>query len=98
MSYNMTALQQVDTVGKLFQFADNSTGNLLFGFIIVAIFFIMLLVMKRWEFDKALLSSSFASFIMSLILSYAGYLSFFPWVLIFLIVMALTGFYMYMTR
>lgn len=96
-SYNMTALQQVDSIGDLFVYADKSTGNILFGILLIAVFFIMLLVMKRWEFDKALLSASFGTFILALILTFAGLLNF-VFVLIFLIIMALTGLYVYINR
>lgn len=97
VSYNMTALQNIDSIGELFVYADKSTGNILFSIIITAIFFIMLLVMKRWEFDKALLSSSFGCFLLALILSYGGLLNF-VFVLIFLIITAFTGLYVYINR
>jgi len=97
VSYNITALSNVDSVGTLFQYANNSAGGVLFGIIIMAVFFIMLLVMKRWEFDKALLSSSFACFILAMLLSFAGLLNF-MFVLIFLVIMAFTALYVYINR
>lgn len=64
---NLTALKSTDSVSKLFCIANTSTeGILMLGFII-ALFFIILLVLKRWEFDKALLVSSWSCFILSLI-------------------------------
>lgn len=93
-TYNMTALSNIETLPELFLYANSAASNLLFGFISIALFFIMLLVLKRWEFDKALLSSSFAMFILTLILSFAKLLNFiFP--LVFLIIMAFSGLLMY---
>ncbi len=93
-SYNMTTLGNAETVAELFLYADTAANNILFGLILFALFFIMLMVLKRWEFDKALLSSSFACFILALILSFASLLNFI-FVLLFLMIMAFTGFFMY---
>lgn len=96
-SYNITQLQAADTVNELFVYANDVTGQVLMGLFMIAIFFIMLMVLKRWDFDKALLSSSFSCFILATILSYGRLLNFMiP--LLFLIIMAFTGFYMYMNR
>ena len=63
----------------------------------VAIFVIMLLVLKRWDFDNALLSSSFSCFTLSLILAYINLLTMrVP--LIFFIIMAGTITYMIITK
>lgn len=101
-TYNITALSNVDNLAELFLYANNSTGaatgeGILFGLISIALFFIMLFVLKRWEFDKALLTSSFSMFILTLILSFAKLVTFyFP--LAFLIIMAFTGMYMYISE
>ena len=94
--YNITSLQSATTITEIFTFANDVTDQLWFGFLIVTIFFVLLIALKRYPFENAMLSSAFATFLLSSILTYAGYLNFlFP--LFFLIVMALTGFYMYMT-
>lgn len=94
--YNMTRLANVISVEELFQYANDSTGQILMGLMLIALFFIMLFVLKRWEFDKSLLSSSFATFVLAVILSYAQLVNF-MFALLFLIVMAFTAFYMYMS-
>lgn len=92
--YNMTRLADVVSVEEIFTYANDSTNQILMGLIVIALFFIMLFVLKRWEFDKALLSSSFATFILALLLSYAQLVNF-MFALFFLIIMAFTGFYMF---
>ena len=100
-AYNITALSNIETLPDLFIYANNSTAvsgqGMLFGLISVALFFIMLFVLKRWEFYKELLSSSFAMFILTVILSFAQLVNFiFP--LTFLIIMAFTGLYAWMNE
>jgi len=92
--YNISQLANIEAVSELAVYANTVTDNLFFGFVIIGLFFIMLFILKRWEFDKALLSSSFACFILSIILVYGGFLSI-MFALVFLIIFAFTGFYMY---
>ena len=99
--YNMTNLSNVAGVGDLMIYANNSVvlngAGVLFGIMLLAFFFIMLMTLKRWDFDKALLSSSFACFILALVLNYGHLLNFiFP--ILFLVVLALTAFYMFMNN
>ncbi len=97
--YNLTNLSKVGDMGDLLKYANEATnvgnGGQLFGIMLIALFFIMVMVLKRWEFDKALLTSSFACLILGIILSYGKLLPFyFP--IIFLTITALTAFYMFM--
>lgn len=94
MSYNMTQLQNADTFFGIVQYANASTNGVLMGLMMVAVFFVLLMLMKRYDFEVDLLVSSFISFILSLILVYAKLLNFmFP--LTFLIIAALTFFLMH---
>ena len=99
-AYNLTNLSKVGDIGDLLVYANDAVkaGNAniqLFGIMLLAFFFIMLMVLKRWDFDRALLSSSFACFILSLILAY-GHLVTFIYPILFMVTLAFTGFYMYM--
>lgn len=93
--YNITGLQSATTITEIFTFANDVTDQIWFGFLMIAIFLIILIGLKRYPFENALLSASFVSFLLSAILTYAGYLNFI-FLLFFLICTALTGFYMYM--
>jgi hypothetical protein len=73
--FNLTLLQQADDAGKLLTYANNSANGYLVVFFMVALFFIMLMVLKRYDFPEAILTSSFICFILSLIFSYSGYMS-----------------------
>ena len=96
-TYNLTQLGEVETVLGLFQFANDTTTGLMMGLFMVAVFFVMLIVLKKWEFQDALLSSSFVCFVLSAFATYADLLPFlFP--LAFLIIAAFTAFYVFMTK
>jgi|19_taG_2_1085344.scaffolds.fasta_scaffold221260_1 uncharacterized membrane protein len=98
MSYNLTDLQDSETVTDLFIYANDSVTGLLGGMFMLAVFFVLLgLMMKKNDFDSALLSCSFISFVLGMLLSYAGLLTLiFP--LGFLALTAFTAFYMFVVK
>lgn len=93
-TYNMTELQQATTVADVVTYANNATGQVLMGIFITALFFILLFILKRWSFDKALFAASFATFMVSLILTFAQWLNFYV-MLVFLLIFAFTALYEY---
>jgi len=95
--YNLTQLQQSDTVYKLWVYANMSTGEILMGMLMIAVFFIMLMILKRWDFTDALMTSSFICFILSAILAYAKLLNFL-FVIGFLAVLAFTILFVILSR
>ena len=97
MTYNMTALAESDTIYKLVLYANDATGEILLVLFSMAIFFIMLMVLKKWEFEKSLLVSSFISFLISIMLVYAELIQL-VWALVFLVLAAFTALYMMMTK
>jgi len=96
-NYNLTLLQEVETVPDVISVANTYAGGNLVGMFLIAIFFVMLMIMKKWDFDKSLLVSSFLCFMFSLFLKMAGFVSMI-FVLVFGIVMALTGFYLFLIK
>jgi len=98
MTYNMTALQNAETVGQLIIYASNSTGNLLFGLGTVALFIIMMAAFLRSaEFDEALLTSSFISFVLSFFLIQGKLISVI-FVIAYLALTAFSAFYIYVIK
>ena len=96
-TYNITGLTTAETVGDIVVYANTSIGGFLFGLFILALFFIMLMVMRRYEFTDTLIASSFSCFIISTILSYGGFLNIlFP--IGFLTIMSLTALYVCMNN
>lgn len=91
--YNMTQLANVGDMHGLLVYANDATGQILLALFVMAVFFVMLMVLKKWDFDSALLVSSFACFVISAILVYAHLLAL-VWALVFLILAAFTAFYM----
>lgn len=95
--YNMTALGQVGSVYDLVVYANNAADQILLVLFVMAVFFIMLMVLKRWDFDSALLVSSFVCFVISIMLVYAELIALL-WALVFLIIAAFTALFMVFTR
>lgn len=100
VAVNITALQNSDSVSGFVCVGNAWTDGVLIGGFIVALFFVMLMVLKRWDFDKAMLASSWSCFLISAIAAYipcggeAVLLS--PYyALVFLMVAALTALYMW---
>lgn len=87
MTYNTTQLQAADTIFKLVVYGNDSTSGLLMALFLLAAFFIMLMALKRYEFGKALMTSSAITFVVSLFLVYAGLIGTI-WALVFFILMA----------
>lgn len=77
-------------------FANNTTGQVLMGLFMLSIFFVMLMFLKRYEMKSALLVSSYACFILSAMLGFAGLLNFL-FVLGFLIITAFMTLYAFTT-
>lgn len=95
--YNMTQLRAVDSFIDLVTYANDSTGGILVGLFMIAFFFIMLMVLKKWDFASALLSSSFVTFVIMAVMSFAGLLNlYFP--LAFLAITAFTAMFVYVGR
>jgi len=93
MTYNMTILGNAENFSDLLIYANDSTSQILVGSFMLGIFFIMLMKLKTYDFDSALLASSFSCFVLSGLLVYAGLLNLiFP--LVFLALMAFDMFYM----
>jgi hypothetical protein len=92
--YNLTNLTSAADIGGVAMFANNAAGGLLFGMLILAIFFIMLLSLKKWEFDASLAVSSWTCFLLGAVLSYGHFLNIiFP--LAFLAIAGFTTLYLY---
>jgi len=93
----MTQLQASITIFDLVTYANDATGEILMGLFMIGLFFIILLIMKRTNFEYALMASSGLSFILSALLVYTGLLNFiFP--LFLLIIFAMTTLYVYVVN
>lgn len=93
MTYNMTSLKAVSTVSDLFIWANTATSQILFGLFLVGTFFVMLMILKKYEFGSALTAASWVTFILAVLLRAAGLVSIlYP--IGFLILVAGTMFYL----
>lgn len=99
---NLTALTHSDGMGGMVCVANSWTDGILIGGFIIALFLIMLFVLKKWDFEKGLLVSSWSAFLLSAIAAFAdcgnGEFLLSPYyALVFLIIAALTALYMWST-
>lgn len=95
--YNLTQLQAADTVSDVFIYSNDMSQGVLAGLFLIAVFFVLLIAMKRFEFAKALLSSTFACFVLGLFLRNTGTIAFFLCVL-FGVGFAFTVLYVFITK
>lgn len=95
--YNMTVLQEAETISKLVLVANDFTGGIFLTLFLFAQFFIMLMVLKRWDFNEALLTSSFISFVLAALMVYGEMIPLI-YALVFLIIAAFTGFYTFIIK
>lgn len=95
--YNETLLQSAETVWDLFYIANVFTGEAVFGLFILAVYLILLMVMKRYDLPDGMFAVSFITFILSAMLTWAGLLNFiFP--LLFLTFTAFVALYVFVIR
>ena len=93
----MTDLAASTNVFDLVSFANGATGGILLVLFVMAVFFVMLLSLKKYEFDSALLVSSFSCFMISIVLVYTETIPLL-WALVYLIIAAFTAFYMFVIK
>ena len=98
MTYNITDLQSKTDIGSLITFANSSTQGVLLGFLTIGIFIILLVNLKKSsDFAESFIVSSFLTFILSAIFSFAGWINIiYP--LAYLTMTAFSGLYLYSTR
>jgi len=97
MTYNLTQLANADTIYKLVVFSNNAANSMLLTLFVFALFFVLLLALKKYDFAQGLLVSSFICFIVTALFVYAELVALI-WALLFLIIAAFTALFMMMTN
>lgn len=92
--YNMTILQNATTVSDLVVYSNTISRGIVTGMFVIALFFIILMVNKKQDFDKVLAADSFICFVISTLL-FAAHMINFMFPLFFLSVTAITVLYLY---
>ena len=93
--YNTTCVKASETISDLIICANRATGGsnaimgegLLVGGFLIAVFIIMIMMLRKSDFDDAILAAGFVSFLLSIFLRMAGLVSF-TLVLAFLLITA----------
>lgn len=75
MTYNLTNLTMSTSIVGVLQFANDAAQGYLFGFALIAAFFVILVTLKRFEFEGALVTASWISAVFGVILSYGGWIN-----------------------
>lgn len=94
--YNITQLTGSSGVGDIVSFAIVASGGWLAILFMLSVFFVLLLGLKRWDFIRALVSSSFATFILSGIMAFAGFIPPF-WIFVWLTVLIFSTLILYIS-
>ncbi len=99
-TYNLTLLSEANTILGLFEYANgHATGdqNVFMSLMMIAVYIIMLLALKKWSFAHGFLATNFVCTILSLFLVYADLLNFmFP--LYFIVATAFTALIVFTTE
>lgn len=93
--YNLTELHAATTMSDVTAFANTASGGMLMGGVMIAVFFVALMILKRYSsLAEALAVSGYLCFIISAVLVLGNMINFlFP--LVFLIIAALATLYLY---
>lgn len=75
VNYNLSNLTNSSSIPDVAAAANGFAQGNLFGFALIAAFFIMLMSLKKFEMDGALIVSSWTAFIFGVILSYGGWVN-----------------------
>lgn len=75
VNYNLSNLTSADNIGDVAWAANGFAQGHLMGMVLVAAFFVMLMALKRWEMDGALIVSSWTTFIFGVILAYGSWVN-----------------------
>lgn len=92
MTYDLTNLTNTTGIASKVLFANQVSDGFIFIGLILAIFLVVLLSLKRYEFDKAFFVASFVSFVIAAFASYGGFINII-WTFVFLILTALSAIY-----
>jgi hypothetical protein len=75
--YNLTGLETASTVSDIYVFANQTTNNLLATLFIFSFFIVMLMSMRKYDLDDALLVASWSSFILCLLFMAVNLINFY---------------------
>jgi len=95
--YNLTVLQNGQTISDLVSYANVSTGGVLSGLFLAAVFFILMISLRKASFIDSFVASSFICFVLSIFMLIAGFISFYV-VLALLLLTAFSLFYLGVTK
>ena len=97
MTYNLTVLKSVSSMSELMGFTNSVTNDTFSGLVVISLYIILIMSLKRYDTVQAIAASSFAMFFVSLFLRMAGLLNFmFP--LFFASVVAVIMLYAFTNR
>jgi len=96
MAINITEFQSSNSLVDVVSFVNNSSGGLFVSLFMLAFFFVLFLNLRKYGTTDALLSSSFACFIVSIFLKAAALINF-QFVILFFVLTFFSIIFKYMS-
>ena len=94
--YNLTNLSTAQTPMDIISFANDNTQGMLFGGFLISLWFVMFIVLKKYSFERAFVTSSFLCFIISIFFVSAQLVTF-HYSIVFGVMTLFGGFWMYLS-
>ena len=95
--FNLTNLTNANSPGDIIVFANNNTSGMLIGGMVISLWFVFFIVMKKYSFERAFVTSSFLCFIISIFFVYGGFISFY-FLIVFATLTLFGGFWIYLSQ
>lgn len=95
--YNITNITNSSGVFDMISSVNVLVDGWLVGLFLLALFFVLLIGLKRYDFSAAITASGFSCFIISLFLGFAGLVNF-MFILLFLVVAGLGAFWIHVEK
>jgi hypothetical protein len=89
MMYDLTNFTNASGMGDLMLFTNEVTHGGFVTMMVIAIFFVLLMIQKRYNMIDAMLSSAFICFVISALFAYGGLISF--WIVVLFLSMLAFG-------
>lgn len=94
--YNLTNLTNANTPVDIIIFANENVKGSLFGGFIIALWFVFFIIMKKYSFERAFLTSSFLCFLISIFFVNATLINFY-FIIVFATMTLFGGLWMYLS-
>ena len=93
--YNTTNLSLSNSPTDIIVWANDNTQGVLFGGFVIALWFVFFLILKKYSFERAFVTSSFLCFLISIFFVNSGFVTF-HYLIVFGVMTLFSGFWIYL--